>query len=97
MGNGVPKGAQSVHCEAVPGGGSNILWTPATMSGGHGGLADLTEIGQEGATTEGDNMRRVRREFGEGDSAGRWLDVPPRWHKPSTTLNLPAVRHDQRP
>ncbi len=76
VGHGMPKRTQRVHYKAVLDRGPNIFRAATIMLGGHGGPADFTEVGQEGTTTEGDEMRRVRGEFGQGDSAGRWLDLP---------------------
>ena len=71
MDNGVPERAQRVQRKAVPSGGADLLWTRAAVLGGRGRPADFTEIGQEGTTTEGDEMRRVRRKSDQGDPAGR--------------------------
>ena len=96
MGNNMPKGAQLIEQEPFPSGVSNILRSAANMLGWSIGASHLTEIRQERETEQGDRMRRIWGEFGQGDRPGRKVDIPPHRHQPLDAQDLQAVGYVQR-
>ena len=66
------------------------------MLGGPTRTSHLAEVGAEGTTGQGDGMRHVRREPGQGNLAGWRMDLPSQRDQPSTAQDLQAIRHDQR-
>ncbi len=67
MGDSEPEGAQFTGREAVSSGVSNLLRGTADVLGGSGRTANTAEIRKDGKEDQGDAVRCLWREPGEGD------------------------------
>ena len=77
LGHSVPQGAQLTKLGSVPCCMSDILRGPTDVLGGTARAAYLAKVRKEGKAEPGDGVRRVREKPGQGELAGRRVDIPP--------------------